>query len=429
MRDIVLFGVFFGILPFIFKRPAIGVLAFTWISLMNPHRLTYGAAFEFPFAAIATGATCIGLLMSKDEKRFPITPVTVTLLLMMLWMTMTTFPALEQDLAWKEWGRVSKTMFMVLLAMTAIRTEKDIKLFAWVVGLSLAFYGVKGGLFTIKSGGSNHVFGPEGSYIEDNNALALALLTAAPIVWYLRMHADNKWIRRGLTSVAALMVISVVGSYSRGALLGGATILLFLWIKSEHKAGTAFAVIIAIAIVPLIMPEQWFDRMSTINKYQADASALGRLNAWQFAVNVAESNFMGGGFVVFTPRMFMVYAPEPLNHHAAHSIYFQVLGEHGFIGIALFLLLMFTSWRTGSRIIKRCKNQAELKWAHDLASMCQVCIIGFAVGGAFLTLAYYDLYYDIITILVVLEKYLLLSPSSRLVKKPSSTEAYPQAGN
>lgn len=429
MRDIALFCVVFGILPFIFKRPVIGVLTFTWLSLMNPHRLTYGAAFDFPFAAIVAGVTCVGLLISKDEKRFPVTPVTIVLLLMMLWMSITTFAAFEQDLAWKEWGRVSKTMFMVLLAMTVIRTEKDIKLFAWVVGLSLAFYGVKGGLFTIKSGGSNHVFGPEGTYIEDNNALALALLTAAPIVWYLRMHTDNKWIRRGLTCVAALMVISVVGSYSRGALLGGAMILLFLWIKSEHKAGTALAVLIVIALVPLIMPEQWFDRMSTINKYQADASALGRINAWKFAVNVAESNFMGGGFMTFTHKMFAVYAPDPLDHHAAHSIYFQVIGEHGFIGITIFLLLMFTAWRTGSRIIKHCKSQAKLKWAHDLASMCQVCIIGFAVGGAFLTLAYYDLYYDIITILVVLEKHLLLSPANGLVKKPSSTAAYPQAGN
>ncbi|HTD05635.1 MAG TPA: hypothetical protein VK751_17670, partial [Undibacterium sp.] len=118
----------------------------------------------------------------------------------------------------------------------------------------------------------------------------------------------------------------------------------------------------------------------------------------------------------FTNRMFAVYAPDPYNQHAAHSIYFQVLGEHGFIGLGLFLLFMFTSWRTGTRLLRYCKGKEDLKWAADLAAMCQVSIIGFAIGGAFLTLAYYDLYYDIVGLLVLLDKLILskkLQPESQ----------------
>jgi probable O-glycosylation ligase (exosortase A-associated) len=161
-------------------------------------------------------------------------------------------------------------------------------------------------------------------------------------------------------------------------------------------------------LIATVMPQAWYERMDTINDYQEDNSAMGRINAWHFAWNIATTFPLGGGFNVFTPRQFLLYAPEPYNYHVAHSIYFQVLGDHGFVGLFLFLLLILFAWRTGSRVIKFCGKQAELKWASDLAKMAQVSIIGYAVSGAFLSLAYFDLYYDIIIVLVVLEKILML---------------------
>ncbi len=159
------------------------------------------------------------------------------------------------------------------------------------------------------------------------------------------------------------------------------------------------------------MPEQWFARMNSIDDYQQDISALGRLNAWQFALKVAAQHPLGGGFNVFTRQMFYQYAPEPLNYHAAHSIYFQVLGEHGYIGLALFLALMVCAWRSGSRLQSACRGLPELAWAADLAAMIQVSLVGFAVGGAFLSLAYYDYYYFLIAALVLVEKQLAARPS------------------
>jgi len=116
--------------------------------------------------------------------------------------------------------------------------------------------------------------------------------------------------------------------------------------------------------------------------------------------------------------MFRVYAPVPTDVHAPHSIYFQVLGEHGFVGLALFLAFLFFSWRTGSRVLRFCKDKPELKWASDLAAMCQVSLLGYCAGGAFLTLAYADLLYDVVIILVVLEKVLI---SNVAVPSPQPT--------
>lgn len=408
MRDILLFIVIFGTIPFIFKRPALGVLVFTWLSLMNPHRLSYGAAFDFPFAALIAVITLMSLVLSKQPKSFPRTPVTIVLLSFCVWMTFTSFFALEPDLVWREWNRVIKTMFMVFVSIMALNTEKDIKQFAWVVALSIGIYGLKGGIFVLMSGGSYKVYGPSGSYIEENNGMALALVATLPLIWYLRNHAKSKLLSLFMLAMTVCTSVAAVGSYSRGALIGGAAMLSFLWLKSKNKAGTGLAVIGMVALVAVVMPSQWFDRMNTIDDYKQDDSAMGRINAWQFAINVATHNVLGGGFNVFSPRQFLVYAPDPLSYHVAHSIFFQVLGDHGFVGLTMFVILILCVWRTGSRVIKFCADAPELKWASDLTKMTQVCVIGYAVSGAFLSLAYFDLYYDFIVILVALEKLLLL---------------------
>lgn len=425
MRDIALFAVVFGLLPFVFKRPFIGALMFTWISLMNPHRLTYGAAYEFPFAALIVVITLLSLLASKQEKRFPLNSATVTLIILVLWMNLTTLSAMEPDRAWAEWNRVMKTMFLFSVVLITVNTKQEIKVLAWVVGLSLGFWGFKGGLFTLTSGGGNHVFGPEGSYIGDNNALALALVTSLPIIWYARLTATRRIVRYGLTGLAIFCVVSIVGSYSRGALVGGACMLIFLWLKSRQKLSTGLVLLLLVPLIYTVMPDKWFDRMNTIDDYKQDSSALGRINAWSFAVNIAKSNVTGGGFDCFTNKLFLVYAPDPLNQHAAHSIYFQVLGEHGFVGLLLYLLFMWQAWRTGTRVIRYCKGREDLKWASDLAAMCQVSIIGFAIGGAFLTLAYYDLYYDIVALLILLEKLLISKKAQQEKNKDISPDVEP----
>jgi putative inorganic carbon (HCO3(-)) transporter len=408
MRDLVMFAVIFGTMPFIFVRPALGVLIFTWLSLMNPHRLSYGAAFDFPFAALVAMVTLVAVLLSKQPKKFPRTPVTILLLAFCAWMTLTSFFALEPDLVWREWNRVIKTLFMVFVSFMVLNTERDIKQYAWVVALSLGFYGLKGGLFVLMSGGSYRVYGPSGSYIEENNGMALALIATLPLIWYLRNQAKNKWLSLVMLAMTICTSIAAVGSYSRGALLGGAAMLSFLWLKSKNKLGTGVAVVVMVAVIALVMPPQWFDRMNTIDDYKQDDSAMGRINAWQFAINVATHNVLGGGFNVFSPRQFMIYAPDPLAYHVAHSIFFQVLGDHGFVGLTMFVLLIVCVWRTGTRIVKFCGNVPEMKWASDLAKMIQVCVIGFVVSGAFLSLAYFDLFYDFIVILVIVEKLLML---------------------
>jgi probable O-glycosylation ligase (exosortase A-associated) len=425
MRDLGLFLFVMGLLPFAFKRPVIGIFLFTWISLMNPHRLTYGFAFEFPFAAIIAAVTMIGMFASREPKKLPMTPLVVVLILFMTWMTLTGFTALEPDFAWAEWNRVAKTMLMILLTMAIINRPEDLKNFTWVVALSLGFYGFKGGLFTILTGGTSRVLGPSDTYIGDNNDLALALVMTTPLIWYLVSQAPNKWLRRACILLTVLTLAAAAGSYSRGALLAGGAMLAFLWLKSQKKGATGIVLLLAVPLVYMLMPAQWFDRMNSIGEYQQDGSALGRINSWHMAWNIATSNLMGGGYRCFTPPVFAKYAPDPLMIHAPHSIYFQVLGEHGFVGLGLFLLFLFLAWRTGSRVLRFCKGKPELQWASNLAAMCQVSLVGYMVGGAFLTLAYFDLLYDIVAIMLLLEKVLMLKSAAPVIANASAPALAP----
>jgi probable O-glycosylation ligase (exosortase A-associated) len=353
------------------------------------------------------------------------TPLVVVLILFMSWMTLTGFSAFEPVNAWTEWNRVFKTILMVLVTMAVINRVEDIKYLAVVVALSLGFYGFKGGLFTIMTGGHSRVLGPVDTYIGDNNDLALALVMTTPLIWYLVSLAHKKWLRYGAIALTVLTLAAAAGSYSRGALLAGGAMLSFLWLKSPNKGRTGVVLLLALPLLYLLMPEAWFSRMDSIGDYKQDDSAMGRINSWNMAFNIASHNLMGGGYRCFTPAVFRIWAPQPLNVHAPHSIYFQVLGEHGFIGLALFLLFLFLSWRTGSRVLKFCKGKPELQWASGLAAMCQVSLVGYIVGGAFLTLAYYDLLYDIVAILFVLEKVLILIPAKSKVPKAAGAVLAP----
>ena len=149
------------------------------------------------------------------------------------------------------------------------------------------------------------------------------------------------------------------------------------------------------------LPESWFQRMNTIGEFHEDASAMGRINAWWMAWNLARANFFGGGFEIYTPAVFSQYAPVPDDLHAAHSIYFQILGEHGFVGLVLFVVLWLTVWWLAGQLRLRGDARPETLLVSHLGAMIQVSLVAYGVGGAFLSLAYFDLPYYLLVLVVV----------------------------
>jgi len=411
MRDLVVASIVFGLLPFVLKRPFIGILLTAWLGYLNPHRLCYGFMLTMPVVQIVALATMAGMLMSKEVKRMIWSRETIVLAIFIGWMGVTTMLAFHPDPAWIQYEKVIKIQILTLMSLLLLTSKLRIDALLWIIVLSLGFFGIKGGIFTILNGGAYRVQGPSNTFIAGNNELALALVMTIPLMRYLQLQSSDARIRLGLTASMFLTALAAIGSQSRGALVALSLTALFFWLKSRKKLGLALLIIIAAATIVLLMPDSWYERMSTINTYNEDDSALGRLNAWWAAWHLANHHFFGGGFEVWRPLMFAMYAPEPNNVRAPHSIYFQVLGEHGWIGFILFMSLIGLTWAKCGSLIRLDKKRSEILWARDLGAMIQVSLLGYMSAGAFLGLANFDYFYHLVTI-VVAAHYLVTKPQT-----------------
>ncbi len=402
MRDYLVLAIILAGVPIAIFRPFLGVLYWCWISYMNPHRLTWGIAYNFPAAMAIGAATLLGLMFTKDRVKIPFERETILLIALYVLFIVTTSFAFYPAAAWDRFQQVSKILLMTATTMALITSRDRFRMFLLVIALSVGFFGVKGGIFSLRGGGTDRIYGPPGSFLEDNNDLALATVMVLPILFYLARDEARGWLRWGLRAAGALSAISVIFTYSRGGFVGLAAVSGWALLKSKRKA-LAMIVFLVVAVGGFsLMPGQWLDRMMTIGDMD-DESALGRINAWWFAFNVASDRILGGGFNTFSPDLFLRYAPDPTDFHAAHSIYFEMLGEQGFLGLGLFLTILVSSIVSLQGLSRRYGRWPELKWVASYANMLQIALIGYMASGAFLGRANFDLYYHLVAATIILK--------------------------
>lgn len=414
MRDIAITLIFIGISVAAFRRPFYGALLWVLFGLMNPHRLAWGFAYSLPFAQAAVIVIILSAAYNKDSIRWPRSWPISLFLIFMAWMLLTTSTAMVSSSSWSKYVDVLKVTGMTLVVASLIRTREEIIGLVWVMVCSLGFFGFKGGIFTIMTGGSYRVWGPPSSLVSGNNELAVALVMIIPLIYFLvtnpaiarefrpASRLPINLIKRGGVLAIILCAVSAIGSQSRGAFLAIAVMCIFLWWRSHSKAGIAVLALTGIFLALPLMPDSWFERMQTIQTYSEDLSALQRINAWETAANIAADRPLGAGFTTAHPAVFAAYSPRQGLEwiYVAHSIYFQVLGEHGYIGLILYLLFWTTVYTSASRIAKQAKRHTDLDWAAKLMNMCKVSLVGFAVGGAFLSLAYWDMPFYLMVVVV-----------------------------
>jgi probable O-glycosylation ligase (exosortase A-associated) len=399
MRSILITLLILGSLPLILVKPHVGVLVWSWIGYMNPHRLTWGFAYDFSFAMVVGLVTIAAWLFSREPKTLPWHPVVLLLATFAAWVSFTTlFAAYPEHAEWK-WDRTIKILlFNGFVTLGLITTRQRLDALIWVIVLSLGFFALKGALFTVLTGGIHRLQGPSGSFIADNNQFGMALLMTMPLVRYLQLTARGRWMRLGLLVLLVCFLVAVLGTYSRGAVIGLAVTAIALLVKSRHRMRLALVAGLALAAAVEFMPKHWHDRVASTFAYEEDASAQGRFASWRYAVEVArEHPVVGGGFEIFRGNK----AETQAGYRSAHSIYFEVLGEHGWVGLGLFLALGLGAYLTARSVIRRASDDQELSWAADLAAMVQVSIAVYAIAGLFLNLATFDLYYHLIAIVVI----------------------------
>lgn len=406
MRGIALSMIMMVLVPISFARPWIGILVWSWLGYMNPHRMTYGFARRFPWAQITALAILAGTPFSKDRKPFIWNRETILMLALWIWFVVTTVFAWYPDDAALALEETSKVFLMNFLTIPLMQERYRMRWLLLVIAGSLGFYGFKAGIFTMMTGGNFMVLGAQGrTSVSTNNGIALVLNMCLPIFWYLRKEETRTWLRHLLLATFVLSIIAVPFTYSRGGVLGLCFVLSVLFFRSRRRYFALPAAALGLVAIALLAPDKWTSRMQTLESYQTDRSAMGRITAWKVGIAIAnDSPLVGGGFEVFNrPGAFQKYAPEFRHFIDAHSIYFNLLGEHGYVGLGLYLLLVLCTLARLRSLYRLGQRYQELAWVSDYSYMLFSSLLAYLFTGAFLSMAYLDLAWHLFALVVILQ--------------------------
>jgi probable O-glycosylation ligase (exosortase A-associated) len=371
---------------------------------MNPHRLTWGITYSMPFAQFVALATLPGFLLTRDRQPLPRTRETYLLLTLWGFFTVSTVLSLVPELSWPQWERVSKIMLFTVMTLMLFQNRQRLRCLLLVIAGSIGFYGFKGGLFAIRSGGEYMVIFPEDTLMGTNNGFGLALNMTLPIFFFLAREELNPWLRGLLRATFFLSIPAVVFTYSRGAALGLGAVLLCIALKTNRRwfviTGATVAVLVALAMAP----EKWFSRMETLKTYEQDASAQGRLDAWYVfsQVGLARPLFGAGFWAPSTDEIFYKYAPEAPKARDAHNIFFNVMGEHGVIALGVFIALILCCLSTLRKLRTNVGTLRAPDWVVNYSHMIEASFVAYLVTGFFLSASYLDLFYHLVAFTILL---------------------------
>jgi putative inorganic carbon (HCO3(-)) transporter len=416
MRDLILFVIIAVSIPISFFNPYFGILIWTWITFFNPHRYTWGFMYNFPVAAVIAVPTLLGCLFTSDINRKILKWETILLATLWVWFSITFLHALgvplfqgHLDDARLELVRVSKVLLITFTMILLVTSHKKLKALVTVTAMSFGLLAVKGAIFGFRTGGESRVWGPPDSFISDNNSFALAVNMSLPMLFFLARDEKKRAYRWVLYVAFVCGILSVVLTYSRGGLLGLAAVLLAITLKSKNKIVSAFLVTLCFVAVITFAPPQWMSRMGGFLQGNVDGSGRQRLVSWGTSWNFAKDYPITGGSFNALPNieLFQRYQREALPggflSTGPHSIYFQTLEEQGFVGLGLYLLLVTSCWASVFSLRRKARRSSFSRWVIPYTHMIEVSLFGFLVSGAFLGLANFDLFYQLVAMVIILK--------------------------
>lgn len=414
VRDVVLIVIIAVAVPLSFIRPFMGILFWTWISYFNPQDFTWGVASRIPVGYLIAIPTLLGLIFTNRKQFVPVTRETVLLLMLWLWFCLTSVnvllsPSLHHHAAetvsflWL----ISKILMMVFVALFLITDTKRLRWWYLVTAGSFALFALKSSVFGVVTLGQFKVYGPRNSMIADNNDYGLAMNMVLPIFVALARTEQSRTLRWCFWAALPLGIGSVILTYSRGALLGLVVVLFALSLLSKRRIMAIGGAAVSVLVIFMAAPQQWLERMATIrDAAHKDPSALARLHSWTFAYHLfLDHPIFGGGFETFTAPLYSHYNMLWERVSGPHSIYFQMLAEQGLPGLLLFLGLIASCWWSCRSIRRRFKNRDTSFPLAAYATMIQLSIIPFLISGAFLGRAYFDLFYQLVATVILLQKF------------------------
>ena len=307
---------------------------------------------------------------------------------------------------WERYDFVTKVMLMAAVMIPITSSFQRLRYVVLTVAGCFGFYVLKSLPFIIATGGAHRVFGPEQSMIADNNDFGLALNMTLPFYFFLAQTETKRWVKRFFGFLFTITVPAIFFTYSRGALVGLISVALLMFLQSRRRFALVPVLVLGLVTALFFAPASWKARMDPSREGALDDSAQSRLNAWAYArALAADYPITGGGFATFTPELYDRYAPTKVETvYGPHSVYFQVLAEHGYVGPRRFICSSCFPASSPSAAWPARRDARQDREVAHYAHMFQFSLVAFLVSGVFLGRAYFDYFFTIVAFIIILER-------------------------
>ena len=433
MRDLVFVGYLAAIMLLAFKRPFLFTLVYAYIDIVSPQRLSYFLLNSIPLSLILFVLAVLGFLASDDKRDVRIAPRWVFLLVLLAYCGYTTTVAAEPVAALEKWGWVWKALVFAAFLPLTLRTKLRIEALVLTMVLCASALIVTGGIKTAAGGGG---YGSLVILIDDNSGLfegsiiSCVAITIIPLILWLAKHGTifkPDWkVRLYAAALIFACLLIPVGTQARTGVVCIAVLgLLLLRYARYRMLYLGGAALLGLAAIPFL-PSSFTERTDTIKNYKADESASTRLAVWAWTWEYVKEHPMGGGFEVYRQNRIRydmaqgtkqgeltpVDAPEVKQivdqGRAFHSSYFEMLGEQGFPGLIIWLIIQLGGvWRM--EVIQRLyrkRDRPDESWVAPLATALQNAQIIYLVGSLFVGIAFQAYFFMLTALQISLDTYL-----------------------
>jgi probable O-glycosylation ligase (exosortase A-associated) len=390
------------------RQPYVALSGVIWVDLYRPQLMSQSFLYDRPLSMLMTAIFALSMLFNFDKLRWPKRNLYVVVVAtFMAWITLTTFLAQFPEAAWFKWDAAFKTILLAYFIPFALSNREQIELFLWTLIATMGTFFFMAGVKSLFGGGGYGI-----SLVSDNerviwnegSTLATQAISALPLFYYAAKHSllskRIPALRPILFGLGLSGVLLLIGTQARTGLVALLALVLLV-LKYSRSRGTIIAICIATPLFAMpFLPREWVDRMTTITHTQQESSAQGRVVVWRWTIDYANQHpVTGGGFMAYLANEGQLgkYAREgevKINNtygKAFHNIFFEVLGEHGYVGLLLFLTIVIHTLVT-SRKVSVEKNNDE--WLRSFGLCVFMSTAVYCVGGLFIGVAFYPwLYY------------------------------------
>lgn len=429
MRDLAFIAFLAALLATGFRRPFLFVLAYAYIDIVSPQRLTYLLLNSVPISMMAVALAVAGWLAFDDKKDVRVAPRQFLIVLLLGYCFYTTlhadFPLEAKD----KWEWVWKALAFAAFLPLTLRTRLRIESLLLFMVLSAASIIIVGGIKTLGSGGG---YGELNLMVTNNSGLyegstisTVAIAIIPLIVWFTRhgtiFAPDWKVKAFSYALIFACLLIPVGTSTRTGLLCIG--LLALLMIRDTKRKFVYLAALGTLGLIAVpFLPSAFTERMETIKTYQADASASTRIAVWKWTMDYVKTHPMGGGFEAYRQNQIRYEkvaiqqedgsqakvdrSLEVDRARAYHSAYFEMLGEQGYPGLAIWLLINLAGLFRMEVLRRRYrKPEPGQEWIGPLASALQSAHVIYLLGAVFIAIAFQPFVYMLIGAQIGLDTY------------------------